>query len=262
MTDHPWQLLSTLPALVVPDVPAAVAHYRDVLGFHVPAEYEGAAEFAIVDLAPGQGLHLKRGEPGTGRLMGAYVRVSRADLARTAAALAHGGANIVWPLTDQRWAMREIGVADNLGHLIRWGAELDPARDRADASPMTCPEIPVEDVPAALAFTTMLGFETIRPGRDVPYFALARRDGVVLHWAKGPYGGGPPARRNRARGGIWDICIEARGVEALALELRERGAAVTRGPVVTEYGVREVEIEGPESLTICFGEDITVSTRE
>src|SRR5690242_12365532 len=36
---------SALPALVVEDVPAAVAFYRDVLGFRVPAEYEGAAEF-------------------------------------------------------------------------------------------------------------------------------------------------------------------------------------------------------------------------
>jgi hypothetical protein len=82
---------------------------------------------------------------------------------------------------------------------------------------------------------------------------------VVLHWAKGPCGGGPPARRNRARGGIWDVCIEARGVEALARELRERGAAVMRGPVVTEYGIRELEIEGPEGISICFGEDTTVS---
>jgi len=158
--------------------------------------------------------------------------------------------------------MREFGVADAAGHLIRWGAELDPGRDRAAASPLTCPEIPVEDVPGALAFAlTVLGFEPIGPGRDAPYFAMARRDGVVLHWAKGPCGAGPPARRNRARGAIWDVCIEARGVEALALELQERGATITRGPMLTEYGMRELEVEGPEGVSICFGEDVTVPVR-
>src|SRR5436190_1466903 len=103
MPSGPSQLLSALPALIVPDVPAAVAHYRDVFGFNVPPWCEGAEEFAIVDLAPGQGIHLKRGAPASGALMGAYVRVNGAALAALDEALPRRGANVIWPLTEQRW---------------------------------------------------------------------------------------------------------------------------------------------------------------
>jgi catechol 2,3-dioxygenase-like lactoylglutathione lyase family enzyme len=255
-TDRP-RLLSALPALVVPDVRAAAAYYRDVLGFRLPKEYEAAEEFAIVDLAPGQGIHLKRGTAGAGRLMGAYLRVTQATLGETVAALARQGTALTWPVTDQEWQMREVAVTDPHRHLIRWGAELDPQRDREQLGrPRTCPEIPVADVAAAVDFCRdVLGFAAA-PADHAPYFAMARRGGVTLHFTGEK---GPTAPRNRARGGIWDVCIEARGVEALADELRGRGATITRGPVVTDYGVRELEIEGPERVTLCFGEDVSGS---
>jgi catechol 2,3-dioxygenase-like lactoylglutathione lyase family enzyme len=235
-------------------VPAAAAYYRDVLGFHLPEAYDGGQEFAIVDLAPGQGIHLQRGVPGAGRVMGAYLRVTQATLAQRVEALDRQGTALAWPLTDQPWQMREVAVTDPHGHLIRWGAELDPSRDRERAAgPRTCPEIPVDDVAAAIAFChDVLGFAANRSEHE-PYFAITRRQGVTLHFTRER---GPTAPRNRARGGSWDVCIEASGVEALARELSGRGAAITRGPVVTEYGMRELELEGPEGITFCFGEEV------
>jgi catechol 2,3-dioxygenase-like lactoylglutathione lyase family enzyme len=253
MTDQP-RMLSVLPALVVPDVRAAAAYYRDVLGFRLPDDHGGAEEFAIVDLAPGQGIHLKRGAAADGRVMGAYLRVTQASLAATASALERQGVALTWPLTDQPWQMRELAVTDPYRHLIRWGAELDPDRDRERAAgPRTCPEIPVEDVPGAIAFCRdVLGFAAGGAADHLPYFAIARREGVTLHFTRDR---GATATRNRPRAGIWDLCIEASGVEGLARELRARGAAVGRGPVVTGYGMRELEIEGPEGITVCFAED-------
>jgi catechol 2,3-dioxygenase-like lactoylglutathione lyase family enzyme len=256
MTDRPT-LLSALPALVVPDVRAAAAYYRDVLGFRLPEAYQGAEELAIVDLAPGQGIQLKRGEAAAGRQMGAYLRVTQASLAQTVAALARQGTALTWPVTDQEWQMREVAVTDPQGHLIRWGAELDPQRDREQLGrPRTCPEIPVDDVAAAVAFCRdVLGFAAA-PATHAPYFAMARRGGATLHFTGAT---SPMAPRNRARGGIWDVYIEASGVEALADELRGRGATITRGPMVTGYGIRELEIEGPERVTFCFGEEVSGS---
>jgi catechol 2,3-dioxygenase-like lactoylglutathione lyase family enzyme len=241
---------SVLAAFVVSDVAAAVAHYRDVLGFRVsPAEVPGV--FAIVDLAPGQGVHLRRGEAGAGRDMGVYVRQSLDELAASAAR-AQAGGPIKHPPKDQAWGMREFAVLDLDGHLVRFGADLDGSHP--PGQPQTSPEIPVDDVDAAVAYSRdVLGFQVMShiPGM----FAQVRTGGAILHW----YGNlpqeehRPPAARNRTRGDIWDAYIHTRAVDDLAARLRPQ---VLRGPETTEYDLRELEVAGPEGCTLCFAEEV------
>src|SRR5256885_12512296 len=116
---------SALPTLVVEDVRAAVSFYREMLLFHVPAEYEAADEFAIVDLRPGQGIHLKRGTPAPRWRcqMGVYVHLGLDALEQLATTLAARGANVVAPLADRPWGMRELGVMDGSGYLVRLGSD-------------------------------------------------------------------------------------------------------------------------------------------
>jgi catechol 2,3-dioxygenase-like lactoylglutathione lyase family enzyme len=243
----PTTLLSALPAFVVPDVRAAVVHYTDVLGFRVPDHFRDADEFAIVDLAPGQGIHLKRGRGAP--VQGAFVLLTPAEQERLAADLGRRGADIRASLAGKPWGMREMTVVDHVGHRLRVAAEDGPG-----GQPQVWPEIPVADVAAALVFSReVLGFEPIHTaeyqGRMV--FAAAGRDGARVHWTPAEI-----SPRNRGRAGIWDLRIEAKGVDALAAELVARGASVVRGPVTTGYGIRELEIAGPDGCTICFGEDL------
>ena len=240
------ELLSALPTFVVPDVRAAVAHYTEVLGFRVPEHFRDAEEFAIVDLAPGQGIHLKRG-PGA-PVEGAFVLLSLDEQTRLAADLARRGADLRAGLAMKPWGMREMTVVDHVGHRLRIAAE-----DRPPGQPRVCPEIPVADVAAALAFSRgVLGFQVIHAaehqGRTV--FAAVERDGARLHWTQAEI-----SPRNRARAGIWDLAIEARGVDELARALAAT-ATILRGPLTAEYGIRELEIAGPDGCTICFAEDL------
>jgi catechol 2,3-dioxygenase-like lactoylglutathione lyase family enzyme len=240
------ELLSALPTFVVPDVRAAVAHYTEVLGFGVPDHFRDADDFAIVDLAPGQGIQLKRGQGAP--VEGAFLLLSPDEQARLAADLARRGADVRASLAIKPWGMREMTVVDHVGHRLRIAAE-----DRPPGQPRVWPEIPVADVAAAVAFShNVLGFQTVHSadyqGRTV--FAAVARDGARVHWMQAEI-----SPRNRARAGIWDLAIEARGVDELAGALAPT-ASILRGPLTADYGIRELEIAGPDGCTICFAEDL------
>jgi catechol 2,3-dioxygenase-like lactoylglutathione lyase family enzyme len=240
-----------------------VAFYRDVLGFNVPEAYQDTDEFAIVDLRPGQGVHLKRGSAGPSwrRRMGVYVGLPHAALEKLAAKLAADGTPLVSPLADRPWGMREIHVADPEGHLLRFGADVEEHGMPGGGPARVFPEVPVADAATAAAFCRdVLGMGPARTeaGAAGP-FQRSYREGVTLHWWVGPTTPFAPSlvtARNRARGEIWDVCVEVTGVDALAPELAGRGATIVRGPETTDYGIRELEIVGPDGCTICFGEDL------
>ena len=262
MTGRP-RFLSALPALVVREVGAAVAWYRDVLGFRLPEAYAGSDEFAIVDLAPGQGVHLRRGAapPAWRRTMGVHVLLEGQRLEALAARLA-GISALVSPPGDQPWGMRELRAADPDGHLVRIAAPLD--RELPAGAVSVAPEIPVADPVAAHAFCRdVLGMGPPVANPASPYFQRCFRDHANLHWwaaSSSPFTPTLVAPRNRARGKIWDVCIEVEAVDALAAEMAGRGAEIQRGPVTTEYGIRELDVAGPEGCTISFGEDLGAVT--
>ena len=63
--------------------------------------------------------------------------------------------------------------------------------------------------------------------------------------------------RSRVRAlGDFDAYIRISGIDALAKELRSRGARIQQGPFDTEYGMRELVIEDCNDLRIAFGEEL------
>lgn len=131
------RVLGAEPVLGVPDVGAAVTHYRDRLGFDVdfvygePPDHAGISlgdwtvQAAVLQLTRASGLRRRRARRPVGWT---YVKVGDDIDARYADHVARG-AEIVDPLRTHPWGMREYAVADPWGNVLRFGvpAPGDPA---------------------------------------------------------------------------------------------------------------------------------------
>ena len=251
------RLLSALPAFVVPDVAASAEHYRDRLGFRIcfvvgpPGD-----QFSIVDLVPGQGVHLLSGNGQRGRRnvidgqgIDAYWRVSDAD--RVHAELRARGATLLSEPADQAWKQREFGVADGDGHVFCVGGDL--TGEFPAGAVVLSPEFRVPDVARAAAwYRHVLGFPEVNTWGEPPVYAIARRDGVIVHLSALPEGVAP--RSNREAGGAWDAYVECQGVDALCAEFRGRGAQVVREPETKVYQMREFDLLDLDGYVLCFAE--------
>jgi uncharacterized glyoxalase superfamily protein PhnB len=268
------RLLSALPAFVVPDVRAATLHYRDKLGFRICFVVgEHPDQFAIVDRAPGHGVHLRSAGGLTGRAnrsrggqaIDAYLHVPDADAAH--ADMSRRGANLLSAPRDEPWGRREFGVADGDGFV--WCVGSDPpgaltgaptgaATGAPTGAPTgaaagervaTTPEFVVEDVTRAAAwYRYVLGFEVETSG-EPPAYAVARRDGVSVHLSLAP-DGRLPASNEVAD--IWDACFECTGVDALCTEFRGRGARIGRPPTTQPYAMRDFDVHDLDGYVLCF----------
>lgn len=254
------RLLSALPAFTVRDVRAAAAHYRDALGFRVCFTVgEHPTQFSIVDLLPGQGVHLlshhgERGRfnrDGGGQAIDAYVRIDDADAWH--ARLAAQGAGLLSAPVDRPWGMREFGLADPDGHVFCFGADTTGAWPAGRLT--ISPELVVADVGRAAAWWRHVLETEVDTWGEPPVYAIARRDGLALHLSQAPSGGRPGS--NRAVDDFWDVYIECRGVDALHAALAKRGVAVLRPPITRDYGMREFEIADLDGYALCFGEEVT-----
>jgi catechol 2,3-dioxygenase-like lactoylglutathione lyase family enzyme len=252
------RLLSALPTLIVPDVRAASEHYRDKLGFRICFVVgEHPDQFAIVDRAPGQGVHLRSAGGLAGRsnrsrggqAIDAYLRVPDADAAH--ADLVRRGAHLLSEPKDEAWGRREFGVADGDGFVWCVGAELTGAWPEGRVT--TSPEFVVEDVPRAAAwYRHVLGFDVETWG-DPPAYAIARRDGVHVHLSPAPDGRLPDSN---GEADIWDVCFECEGVDALCTEFRGRGAGIGRPPTSQPYAMRDFDVHDLDGYVLCFAQEI------
>lgn len=104
------QLRQALPALHVPDVAAAIAHYRDVLGFRI--NY-AQPDLGVMDRDDVTVLLLERKDRGQGH--GAcefYVR----DADALHAELVARGANVQGEPVSRPWGLRDFRVLDPVGN--------------------------------------------------------------------------------------------------------------------------------------------------
>jgi uncharacterized glyoxalase superfamily protein PhnB len=109
------QLEKVLPELPVDDVPAALRHYRDVLGFRVDhaqddiaVMYRDTVTVLLIARTPEH--------RGIGSLY-SYVHDVDALFAEFIAA----GADVQGEPVSQPWGLREFAVRDPFGNRLRWG---------------------------------------------------------------------------------------------------------------------------------------------
>lgn len=115
------------------------------------------------------------------------------------------------------------------------------------------PQFTVPDVvETAKYYCDVLGFENQGFFLDPPVFVMLRRGPVEFYFNESPIV--PGAIRIRSAIG-YDAYVHVAGVDALATELRSRGATIVEGPVDRVYGMRELVIEDCHGLRIAFGED-------
>jgi catechol 2,3-dioxygenase-like lactoylglutathione lyase family enzyme len=88
-------------------------------------------------------------------------------------------------------------------------------------------------------------------GSTASVFAIVWRDQVQVFFNRSD---GPSVRTGRTEDAP-DTYLRVIGVDALAEELRKRGADIVDGPEDRVYGQRELVVKDCNGLIICFGED-------
>ena len=122
------------------------------------------------------------------------------------------------------------------------------------------PQFTVPDVKrTAEYYRDVLGFEIegywsgegVTHAPDAPpVFGIVRRDQVEVFFNRAQ---GPEARTGRAKG-AYDAYLRVTAIDALAEELRSRGADIVDGPVDRIYGQRELVVGDCNGLILAFGE--------
>jgi catechol 2,3-dioxygenase-like lactoylglutathione lyase family enzyme len=105
----------TLPHLPVVDVGAAVAHYRDVLGFHINHQQD---DLGVMDRDQISVLLIPRTEQRTG-IGSTYVYVENADALY--AELRAKGAHVQGEPVSHPWGLRDFAVLDPDGNALWFG---------------------------------------------------------------------------------------------------------------------------------------------
>lgn len=110
------------------------------------------------------------------------------------------------------------------------------------------PVLRVSDYQRAKAFyMDVLGFEVIEEaGEPVTGFGIYRAGAAqifLIAW------NGPEADYEN-----WRVYLYPQDLDAQLAHITAQGIPV-KGPTVTEYGMREVEVTDPDGNVICLGED-------
>jgi catechol 2,3-dioxygenase-like lactoylglutathione lyase family enzyme len=91
-----------------------------------------------------------------------------------------------------------------------------------------------------------------------PVFAIVSRDQVQVFFNQAA---GDEIRTGTVEGG-YDVYIRVTGVDALADDLRTRGADILDGPEDRVYGQRELVVRDCNGLILAFGEEATAEHAE
>jgi catechol 2,3-dioxygenase-like lactoylglutathione lyase family enzyme len=86
-----------------------------------------------------------------------------------------------------------------------------------------------------------------------PVFAIVWRDQIQVFFNRADQ---PDGRTGRAEGAC-DAYFRVIGIDALAEELRTRGAEIIDGPEDRVYGQRELVVGDCNGLVLAFGEDVS-----
>lgn len=84
-----------------------------------------------------------------------------------------------------------------------------------------------------------------------PRFGIVERDRIQIFFNRADEASSRPVRAVDA----YDVYIRVHGLDALAGELRNRGADIVEGPEDRVYGQRELVVRDCNGLIIAFGEE-------
>jgi uncharacterized glyoxalase superfamily protein PhnB len=123
-TTRTAHLTGTAPILLVRDVAAAIAHYRDALGFTLVVATPDPPTFALLQRDAGSVMLTRADDPSVivpnwtvqSKTSNLYFWVD--DAAALYEEYQHSGARIDWTLYDTPWGSREFGVQDLDGYDI------------------------------------------------------------------------------------------------------------------------------------------------
>ena len=122
------------------------------------------------------------------------------------------------------------------------------------------PQFTVPDLVRTVAYyRDVLGFDVMGywDGTQVtatptdPVFAIVKRGQAQVFFSRGD---GSEVRSGRGED-AYDVYFNVVGVDALAEELRARGAEILDGPEDRSYGQRELMVSDCNNLILAFGED-------
>ena len=115
------------------------------------------------------------------------------------------------------------------------------------------PQFTVPDVvQTAEYYRDTLGFQIDGYWATPPAFAIVWRDDIELFFNRANES---TVRTGRARG-AYDAYLRVVGVEALAAELRARGADIIEGPTRRVYDQLELIVQDCNGLVLAFGEPV------
>lgn len=137
---------------------------------------------------------------------------------------------------------------------------MSTSADNAVRFEAVVPQFTVPDVvQTAEYYRDVLGFqvegywdgEKVHQAADHPaFFGIVSRDAIQVFFSRA---NGAASRYGRARG-AYDAYIRVRGIDALDVELRARGADVVSGPEDRVYDQREIVVRDCNGLMVAFGE--------
>jgi uncharacterized glyoxalase superfamily protein PhnB len=113
-------LTGSATVFTVTDVPASVAHYRDVFGFTVTFEYGTPLSYACL-CRDEVDLHLRSADIGKSIPGNGCIAIFVRDVDAVHAELAARGANIAKPPQDYDYGMRDFDVLDLDGNQLVFG---------------------------------------------------------------------------------------------------------------------------------------------
>lgn len=117
MSDPPFQVTGHASVLHVKDMPTALAFYRDKLGFTVSFSWDEPARYVCLCLDDAA-IHLNSYVPPAGP---SHVCIFCKGIDALYAQLVARGVNVIEPIADRPYGMRDFAVTDPDGHRLEFG---------------------------------------------------------------------------------------------------------------------------------------------
>lgn len=103
-------------------------------------------------------------------------------------------------------------------------------------------------------FCTKLGFQEPNAWGEPPCFAMMHRNGFDLMLS---LAASPEQIKPHGPQGVWDLYMVVENLDEEMAALNVAGVEIVRGPELTFYKNREIEVIDPDGHRICIAQDMS-----